>query len=85
MTCIKIPNGILCVGTPMIRLGEHGFEMHPYMGPVKLRKDGEPAVKYAGTFDCKRLAESIPLPGPTEHKANWDRLYSAFDRAWAVH
>ena len=48
MTCIKIPNGFLCVGTEPIKLGKYCFEMHPYCGPMRLKQDGEPSVQDFG-------------------------------------
>lgn len=49
MTCIKIPNGILCVGGPTVKLGKYRFEMHSYHGPIKLKKNGDPARTYFGS------------------------------------
>ena len=43
MPTIKIPNGYLLVGGPSIQLGKYYFEMHDYLGPLRLRKNGEPA------------------------------------------
>ena len=41
MTCIPIPDGIICVGSPVIKLGKYHFEMHRYCGPMRCNKYGD--------------------------------------------
>jgi len=45
MPCIRIPNGIACLGGPIHyvehRGRKHYFEFHSYLGPMPCTKDGD--------------------------------------------
>lgn len=47
MTCVRVPNGIVCLGGNIIRImvGTRymTFEDHPRFGPIRCRRDGEVA------------------------------------------
>lgn len=47
MTCIQVPNGIVCLGGNIIHImvGKRymTFEDHPRFGPIRCRRDGEVA------------------------------------------
>jgi hypothetical protein len=49
LTCIPIPNGILCVGGQTVDLTPYGSavlcEMHPYFGPLFTTKQGREIEK----------------------------------------
>lgn len=36
------------MGGPVVKIGVHIFEMHPYCGPIRCNKDGEPSAKDFG-------------------------------------
>lgn len=41
MPCVIIPDGILCLGNPTLKLGDIYFEMHDYCGPMRCTKLGD--------------------------------------------
>ena len=52
MTCHRIPNGIMCLGGPIVKHAYDGrvwrWEAHPYFGPWPLKKNGDPWVRAPG-------------------------------------
>jgi|TARA_Y100000034_G_scaffold118321_1_gene158861 hypothetical protein len=43
-------------------------------------------VDVSGDFDCKEVADSVPIPTTaelSEHEVCWERLYTAFAMKWA--
>jgi hypothetical protein len=59
MSCHKIENGIICLPNFYFYKGFY-FEFHRYFGPMKLRKDLEPAARQGMKF-CKVVTEWCQL------------------------
>lgn len=38
----------LCLGGPIVEIGRYLVEVHPYLGPMLLRRDGEPRKRQPG-------------------------------------
>ena len=50
MPCIKLKDGFLCVSGSTYQYGGFTFEWHSYFGPIKLKKDGDPAERQGRKF-----------------------------------
>lgn len=60
--------GFVCT-TPVYKYKGITFEFHPYCGPVKLNKDGEPS-KQQGIKFLKTIQEWVELPEDEQEKYN---------------
>jgi hypothetical protein len=73
MTCIRVPNGIVCVSPEHEVTDANGktwrFEFHSFLGPTILRKDGQPRARLPG--------ERSPFwPAFTAWHAEWRKARS---------